>query len=252
MRLNTQTSFLSIAPVLSVLSRLGAARSSALRQSRTHRAALSVAAIVAIAVPLVTGASQPAQTFGVRVIDSRGEPLSGVAVCFGTQGNYKHYGARFTDESGTAVLEIPNVPLVVTISRNRFTGTRLQEPARRYSLIKEVRLQEGVPGPHCKAGSSLADKADVAPIRVYDIAIGGTDASRLLRPRLSVTPSHYRISNEPDLAQADWQPYSNEIALSSAQSAQTQLYLQLRNRIGSERSWIESHSDVITIVLPSS
>lgn len=187
-----------------------------------------------------------------RVTDREGHPMPGVAVCVGMQGNYKRFGALFTDSSGMAMVEVPSVPLVVTVSKNRFTGTRITEPARRYALIKEVRLQEGVPGPRCKAGSSLVSAAGVPNLLVREIDIAGSPSSRLLRPNVSGSPSHYRIGESADLGGANWQPYAGEISLSAAQSAKNALYMQLRNRSGGGDAWVESVSNVITIVMPTS
>lgn len=121
--------------------------------SRLIPVALSAIAAVGLAASLSAEASQ----FGVRVVDDAGEPVSGASVCVGLPGNYKQFGALFTNANGMAMTDVPNVPLVVTISKTRFSGIRMREPARGFSLIREVRLSDGTPGPRCKAGSTIAE-----------------------------------------------------------------------------------------------
>ncbi len=200
----------------------------------------------------LTGGTAQAEIFGVRVTNAEGKPLSGVAVCVGIQGNYKRYGTRFTDGSGTAVLDVPNVPLVVTVSKNRFTGTRMTEPARTFSLIKEVKLRDGVPGPRCKAESSMASLGNVPDLLIREIDISGSSSSRSLRPLVDGRPSHYRVSGNSEFVDQEWQVWTDEIMLSQALSGEKELFLQLRNRSGSDDAWVESVSDVITIVMPVS
>ena len=198
----------------------------------------------------VCGTSVHAGTFGVHVVNEVGDPLPGVAVCVGLQGNFRQFGALFTDTAGNATLDVPNVPLVVTVSKNRFTGTRLFEPARGFALMRQVELREGVPGPRCRAGSSLADTSGIPGMIVKDIDISGSQSARLLKPRVDGSPSHYRISARRDFDGVSWQPWEPAINLSAALSNSRQLFMQMRNRSGIEDAYVESLSDVITIVMP--
>lgn len=207
---------------------------------------MMVPAIVVLAICAATSSVHAGQ-FGVRVVDQTGEPVAGAAVCVGLEGNYKQFGAVFTDLNGEVpMLEVPNVPLVLTISKTRFTGIRLMEPSRDYNLIKEVRLRNGLPGPRCRAESSLAS----APaIRVGNIEVTDSGANTTLTPTVTGDPSHYRVSQSDQFSDTNWERFKRVIALSNALSDQESVYLQLRKIQGTSNSWLESRSEIINVPL---
>lgn len=215
------------------------------RSSLKNKLVLTVALLTlsALAVPA------HAAKFGVRVVDDNGVPVAGASVCIGLQGNYKQFGATFTDTNGQVVVDVPNVPLLVTVSKDRFTGLRTAEPARSFNLIKQVKLREGVPGPRCRAGSKIADGAAGASITVADIAVQSGAFNTILSPTVSGEPSHYRVSADKDFADAKWEKFSNQIALAGDLSESEKVYLQLRKRTGSSKAWMESRSNVMTVRL---
>ena len=75
---------------------------------------------MAVLLGLSSLGSAHAAKFGVRVVDDLGKPVAGASVCIGLEGNYKQFGAMFTGADGNAIVEVPNVPLVVTVSKTRF------------------------------------------------------------------------------------------------------------------------------------
>lgn len=196
---------------------------------------------------LLTAQSATAAEFGVQVIDESGAPVLGASVCVGLPGNYKQFGAMFTDEDGQAIVEVPNVPIVVTVSKTRFSGIRINEPARRLNLIKQVTLAEGVPGPRCRAGSTLASESSIV-IEKVDVLEGANVTS--LRPVVTGQPSHYRVSRTPDVTNSRWQSFETDIALSEGLSGEQEVYLQMRRFEGSSKSWIEARSVIVTVNLP--
>ncbi len=202
---------------------------------------VTVFALGATAMPV------SAAKFGVRVVDEFGTPLPGVAVCFGLQGNYKRYGSEFTDASGQVLVDVPNVPLLVTVSKDRFTGVRLNEPARGFNLIKQVRLSQGIPGPRCKAGSILAAPNPPA-IGVDNLVVEGDD-SKTLRTIVSGEPTHYRVSADSSFTDAQWKQYTSRIALGGALSGEETVFFQMRKLQGSSKSWLEARSSVVTVRL---
>jgi len=206
-------------------------------------AALAVAALVS------TGTASAA-TYGVRVVDPAGVPVSGASVCVGLAGNYSQFGAMFTGADGIVQLDVPNVPLVVTVSKTRFAGIRIQEPARGFNLVKQVTLVDGVPGPRCRAGSTVAEGPGIPAMVVQDIDIN-KGAALVLKPTVTGAPSHYRISTDSSFANADWKPYSESIRVAGALANESSLYFQLRQYAGSSKGWLEARSDVITIALPN-
>ncbi len=212
------------------------------------RAVAKPAVFSLMGVALTLGSqSAVAGTFGVKVVNEAGQPVSGASVCVGLPGNYKQFGALFTDSNGQAIVEVPNMPIVVTVSKTRFSGMRISEPARGFNLIKEVTLAEGVPGPRCRAGSTLASNSSIV---IDDIDVLEGVYSTTLRPTVSGEPSHYRVSRNKDFTGANWQPFGNDIALSSRLSDAPSVYLQMRRYEGSSNSWIEARSSVVTVQLP--
>ena len=192
--------------------------------------------------------SAHAAKFGVRVVDDLGKPVAGASVCIGLEGNYKQFGAMFTGADGNAIVEVPNVPLVVTVSKTRFAGTRMIEPARDFTLIREVKLVEGRPGPRCRAGSTLA--ANPPEIYISDIAVRRGARTASLTPSVSGEPSHYRVSNLEDFSNANWQRFDTSINLPASLFNEPSLFLQMRRFTGSSRAWLESVSDVVTVYMP--
>ncbi|NND90742.1 MAG: hypothetical protein HKN42_07735 [Granulosicoccus sp.] len=197
---------------------------------------------------LSAAATAQAGQYGVRVVNDLGEPVSGASVCIGLPGNYKQFGALFTDVDGRAVVEVPNVPLVVTVSKTRFSGLRLNEPARGFNLIKQVTLSEGIPGPRCRAGSTMVANPPIIRIDTVDVLSGASNT--VLRPAVSGGPSHYRISSDAGFSGASWQSFSQSIALPAALAGAGELYLQMRRVTGNSKSWVDARSDVVTVNLP--
>lgn len=196
----------------------------------------------------VSAPSAEAGQFGLRVIDSAGSPVSGASVCIGLPGNYKQFGSRFTDAEGMAVIDVPNVPLVVTVSKTRFSGMRMSEPARGFNMIKDVVLQEGVPGPRCRAGSTMAGAPSSIKVERVDV-IEATDATSL-QLNVSGDPSHYRVSSSAEFADSSWQPYDSRIVLPLSLARQGQVFLQMRRYEGTSSYWLEARSSVVEVLLP--
>ncbi|MFK8075305.1 MAG: hypothetical protein AB8B84_01870 [Granulosicoccus sp.] len=192
--------------------------------------------------------SANAATFGVKVVDDRGQPIAGAAVCIGLPGNYKQFGAKITDEGGVATVDVPNVPLVVTISKTRFSAMRVNEPARGFNLLKEMTLSEGNPGPRCNAGQTIADNLF---IKIDSVEVTESAYSTTLTPSVDGDATQYRVSRTPSFTGAKWQRFQSSIALSASLSDEDEVYLQLRRYIGSSKSWVEASSAVVTVKLPA-
>lgn len=196
----------------------------------------------------VLAAPVQAGQFGLRVLDTGGVPVEGASVCFGLPGNYRQFGVAFTDRDGMATMDVPNVPLIVTVSKTRFSGTRLSEPARGFNLVKDVVLQEGVPGPRCRAGSSIADAESSIKVEHVDV-IEANDAIRLSLD-VSGNPSHYRVSGSDAFDDASWLAFDNRIELPRNLSGQGLIFLQMRRYEGNEQAWLEARSSVVQVLLP--
>jgi len=205
---------------------------------------------IALALGIALGASGAADAarYGVRVVDPGGTPVVGASVCIGLEGNYGQFGTAFTDLEGRIeFVEVPNVPIVVTISKTRFAGLRKSEPARGYDIVRELTLMEGVPGPRCRAGSSVVANPPVIDVR--DVAVLDEGAVTSLIPSATGEPSEYRIARDDDFAGADWRRFDTTIALPSALADARSVALQLRRHAGDSRDWVEARSSVVTVVL---
>lgn len=195
------------------------------------------------------GALASAEEFGVRVVDDAGSPIEGASVCFGLPGSFSQFGAQFTDSNGQAMADIPNVPVVVTISKTRFSGIRLSEPARGFKMQKQITLAEGTPGPRCKAGSSLAD-ANHSSIRVSRLDVTPERDATVIKPFVSGDPTEYRVGTLVDLQDIQWTAFDGSIRVTGSLADQDELFLQLRRYEGTDTGWIEARSDVMTVFVP--
>jgi len=198
---------------------------------------------------LIAAGSAHAAKFGVKVVSADGTPVAGAAVCIGTHGNYKQFAAVFTSSEGDVVVDVPPVPLLVTVSKNRFSAVRLAEPARRYNLVKTVKLQEGIPGPRCKADSSLADAeiTNGGPT-ISNVAVRDEVFNVSLMPRVSGTVNKYRIGTSRSMQNAVWENYSREIVVDPKMLGKT-VYLQVAKVLQQEGASIEAHSNVVEVNL---
>ena len=209
--------------------------------------ALARAGLFAALALGASGAADAAR-YGVRVVDAAGEPVAGASVCIGIEGSYRRFGAMFTDARGRVeLIDVPAVPLVVTVSRTRFSGLRFSQPARRYDLVREVVLESGVPGPRCKAGSSMV--ANPPGLDVLRVGITRDRGSVSLQPEVSGEPTHYRLGLPEALEAAPWQRFERSVPLPGELAAADVVHLQMRKREGGSNAWLESLSDVAEVVL---
>ncbi|MFK7892798.1 MAG: hypothetical protein AB8B63_18435 [Granulosicoccus sp.] len=198
---------------------------------------------------LFSPASKAGQ-FGVQVLDDRGRPVAGASVCLGLPGNYAQFAAMFTGSDGVASADVPNVPLIVTVSKTRFSAVRLSEPARRFNIFRKVILADGgTPGPRCRAGSTLAD-SDNSIVRVRNVAVHDSSSGRkVLTPDAVGKPTEYRVSGTERFTDIPWATLRGSITLPSRLVENQQVYLQLRRYQGSFLSWVEARSEPYTVYL---
>lgn len=213
------------------------------------RAGLLTSLVTGLALSLSSVASHAGE-FGVRIVDELGDPVPGASVCIGLEGNYTQFGTAFTDLDGyIPAVDVPNLPFVVTVSKTRFTGVRMHEPARGFNLVKQMTLATGTPGPRCRADSSLVGMPDAPNILVRQMGVRSEEGRTTLIPTVIGGPSEYRVGTTKDFFGANWQGFNDQIALPSELASQPSVYLQLRRMEGSKNSWLEARSDVITVDL---
>ena len=204
---------------------------------------------VAAAMFLLATTTAHAAKFGVKVVSADGTPIAGAAVCIGTHGNYKQFAAMFTSADGDVVVDVPPVPLLVTVSKSRFSAVRLTEPARRYNLVKTVKLQDGIPGPRCKADSSLADAGitNGGPT-ISNVGVRDKVFNVSLMPQVSGGVNKYRIATSKSMRNAVWEDFRKEIVVDPKMLGKT-VYLQVAKVLQQEGASIEAHSNVVAVDL---
>jgi len=215
-------------------------------KTRTTKFVFSAA--IAAMLMVATGAAHAAK-FGVKVVSADGTPIAGAAVCIGTHGNYKQFAAVFTSADGDVIVDVPPVPLLVTVSKSRFSAVRLSEPARRYNLVKTIKLQDGIPGPRCKADSSMADAGvtsggpSISSVGIRDKAFNVS-----LMPRVSGGVNRYRIATSRSMKNASWENFTSEIVVDPRMLGKT-VYLQVAKVVQQQGASIEAHSNVVEVNL---
>lgn len=214
--------------------------------------ALGATKIAILTVALAMSGSLSAAQFGVRVVDNAGLPVSGASVCFGLPGSYRQFGAQFTDADGQATADLPNIPFVVTVSKTRFSGVRISEPARSFNLIKQVKMVEGQPGPRCKAGSTLAQSSDSSSIKITQVEVLSSANGLALMPIVTGEASEYRVGPTPSFESSRWQSLGDTIRLPSQYVTKDEVYLQLRRYQDAGSGWLEARSMTVTVYLPES
>ena len=212
-------------------------------------------------LPLLTlalgfaSANAHAAKFGVRVVGADGLPVAGAAVCVGTHGDYKQFGAFFTSSEGDVIVDVPPVPLVVTVSKSRFSGVRLDEPARRFNLIKTVKLHDGVPGPRCRAGSSLADSgsnnsgASSSDLQIAGVSVNDSAFNVAVVPSITGIANSYRMSRSQSMDNAKWRNLSSRSITVDPNLLGSTVYLQVRRFKQVEGATLEAHSNIVPVNL---
>ena len=88
----------------------------------------------------------------IRVVDqTTGKPLTNAAVCLGTSAETGQFGRVLTSNAGIATFtDVPNTPLLLTISKPGFEGYQRTHSAGDYNRVIQVRLSDGVLDPICR------------------------------------------------------------------------------------------------------
>lgn len=205
-----------------------------------------VTALGLIAVVASTPAT--AAKFGVKIVNEAGQSLAGTAVCIGMHGNYTQFGSMLTDKSGLAMMEVPKVPFVLTVSKSGTGAIRINEPARGFNLIKEITLTKDASGPKCNVVDLEKSESSV---KISDVHITESTYTTILNPRVVGEPTEYRVSRTPTFTGAKWKLFQTSIPLSASLSEEDEVYIQMRRYSGTRKGWIEARSDVVNVKLPT-
>lgn len=206
----------------------------------------------------VTAAVQAAD-LQVRVVerDTR-VPLVGIAVCLGTAADPAQFGAKRSGAEGVVQYrDLPDAPLVLTVSGDGYRGYRSSHTLGEFDLTVEVPLPSGGLGPECR-GAPLALETQVElregdrSLVIEEVQVArDADKPEALSLRLSARgePSHYRLATRADFAGSEWQAFEPLIEYQLSDSDVVTLYLQVRRLRGVEGGEVESLSAVARIAV---
>lgn len=144
--------------------------------------------------------------------------------------------------------------MVVTVSKSRFSGVRLDEPARRFNLIKTVKLHDGVPGPRCRAGSSLADSGSdnggaSSGLQIASVSVNDSAFNVAVVPSITGTANSYRMSRSKSMDNAKWRNLSSRSITVDPNLLGSTVYLQVRRFKQVEGATLEAHSNIVPVNL---
>jgi hypothetical protein len=189
----------------------------------------------------------------VRVmVQGQDRPVEGAAVCLGSRGDARQFGAYFGGVDGVVKFrDVPYTPLVLTVSRDGFRGERQVLPPARFNRVVTVSLPFGGGGPVCHAERRFEEpKAAPRGLEITRFVINGgaaTTDKRQVTLDLSVrgSPTHYRASERPGFKGAQWKPFETSPLFELSPGVGTKVvYVQVRSRAGVAGGSLEKRSDV--------
>ena len=190
----------------------------------------------------------------IRVNDKvQGERLAGAAVCLGTGARIDQFGAYLTGPDGIATFtEVPEAPLVLTISRSSFKGHQSFHSAGRYNRVIEVSLTKGGFGAVCETAAS---SSDLATLRVWHLDINNGEPQTpernvVLNARVEGNPTHYRASERADFSDTTWKVFATNANYElSPKPGNKTIYYQVRRFRKVNGGSMQSVSSVATATI---
>ncbi len=218
--------------------------------------------IATLAAGVFFSTTSQAAKLGVRVLDANsGLPVANASVCLGTAANPTLYGTGVTSFSGLALYDnVPQKPVLITVSKKNFRGIALQAPSRSDNVIKDVLVTEGLSSKRCRAlklvdlkpGITRGGQADDWPLEITALSYfpSGDDGLSFLSYSKG-KPTHYRVSTDPQFQGAEWKDYSDVLHFSPRQTdlEKTTLYFQLRKSVSVSGGAIDALSAVTSQVV---
>lgn len=187
----------------------------------------------------------------VQVLErGSGTPVEGAAVCLGTGADPGQLGALRSSADGQVVFEdILDAPLLLTVSKSGYRGEQRDLDGLRFDRALTVLLPRGGLGPRCDAPLAGGDEAGLAVAR-FRIDGGAETTPRrqvILNFVTNGAPTHYRVSESQDFADARWLPLASgpTFELSPTGGDKT-VYLQVRKHRQTEGLSLETRSEVVS------
>jgi hypothetical protein len=194
-----------------------------------------ISGLLVIIMLVFASTGLPAAELRVRVFERGGNvPLSGVAVCLGTNARLDQFGATRTDADGYAVFgSVPGARLLVTASMAGFMSEQEPLVTSNTSRMLVLSLAAGGGGTRCLPGDAEISQS-VAALRVDRFVINNGAAATASRGvtldgMISGAPTQYRASEQADFGDAKWLEFkaSPGFMLSSGAGKKT-VYYQVR------------------------
>ncbi len=218
---------------------------------------------------ILTNSNAHAANLKVHVQDAhKSQPLSNIAVCAGTTADVNQFGAFRTDSNGNVTLPpLPNTSILLTVSGEQRKGTQHIVPLHNIhiDLVRVIKSSRGGFGPVCNAPAPETHYApDGYTTTDYNLRItrlyldkGHSNTSSrtvVLSPKIQGQPTHYRISEDPDFKDSEWQDYQKTpIFTLSSGEGEKKVFYQVRKSIETDRGNVQTLSNVISdwIILES-
>ncbi|MEM7257066.1 MAG: hypothetical protein AAF404_06730 [Pseudomonadota bacterium] len=212
-----------------------------------------------VAVGLSLFGSANAAKLGVRVLDANsGLPVANASVCIGTGSEPSKYGTAVTSYDGMALYDnVPQKPVLITVSKRNFRGIALQAPVNGSNVIKDVLVTEGLSSKKCRALKMVSLKPGISrgetkvewPLEISALSYfpSGDDGLSFLSYSRG-KPTHYRVSTHADFKGAEWKVYSDVLhfAPTGRDRGKSVLYFQLMKLVRAEGGTIEARSEVLS------
>ncbi len=189
----------------------------------------------------------------VQVTDRQlGNALANASVCLGTPANPVQFGAKFSGENGYVVFEeVPETPLILTVSRPEYTGYQRRQTARRFDITLRVGLVTGGLGPICDLGEVATSPALTdGAVSIPAFHLGAVDSpggERTVRLNAVVTgnPTHYRVAEHWGFEGVEWIDYKSQLLYKLSEGAgKKRVYFQVRRLKQLDGAHVESLSGI--------
>lgn len=187
-----------------------------------------------------------------------GLPVANASVCIGTGTEPTKYGTAVTSYDGMALYDnVPEKPVLITVSKRNFRGIALQAPINGNNVIKDVLVTEGLSSKKCRAmklvslkpGISRGETTDEWPLEITALSYfpSGDDGLSFLSYAKG-KPTHYRVSTNSDFSGAEWKIYSDVLhyAPRGRDRGKPMLYFQLKKSVRIDGGSIDAVSEVLS------
>ena len=192
-----------------------------------------------------------AGSLAVKVVDSvSGKSVPHAQVCLHAGGSL--VAAIRADAAGTATFDqLPARRLTLSISDKGFANYQRSLAPRSFQVRVTANLAPSqFQKPVCRLPSVVsAEAADHSSMQLT-VAVDQLDQSsgklRYLAQVDGLQPTHLRVSESPDFTGSRWLPYRVSGSYYLSREGVKTLYFQVRRRLGSSGSSLESRSSVVS------